>query len=159
MRVGKPGSRRKRLIARYLLWSVLAAAGAGAVVLLLDRDAPEEYSPGGAVSGITSDLHRGLPSDRPQLRFTDAKPWLRTMAPCVTPKHEWIVSRRMAPLTGRECLDLQGIPISDRVSQMFDDAQLRDLAGNAMSTTVVAAACLAALVSYNVVETDDGRAI
>ena len=62
-----------------------------------------------------------------QLRFTDSKPWLRKIAPCVTPKHEWIVSTRKAPLTGRECLDLQGIPISDQVARDFDDGQLRDL--------------------------------
>lgn len=92
-----------------------------------------------------------------QLRFTDAQPWLRTIAPCVTPKHEWIVSCRRAPLTGRECLDLQGIPISDHVAQLFDDRKLRDLAGNAMSTTVVAAAFLAALVSFEIVEANDGR--
>jgi len=89
-----------------------------------------------------------------QLRFTDAKPWLRKIAPCVTPKHEWIVSSRKAPLTGRECLELQGIPISDKVIQTFDEAQLRDLAGNAMSVTVVAAACLAAFGSCEIVEVD-----
>jgi site-specific DNA-cytosine methylase len=82
-----------------------------------------------------------------QLRFTDARPWLRTIAPCVTPKHEWIVSSRKGPLNGRECLDLQGIPVSDDDIASFDDAQLRDLAGNAMSTTPIAAACLAAFLS------------
>jgi site-specific DNA-cytosine methylase len=90
-----------------------------------------------------------------QLRFTDSKPWLRKIAPCVTPKHEWIVSTRKAPLTGRECLDLQGIPICDQVARDFDDGQLRDLAGNAMSSTVVGAACLAALVSCEIVACDE----
>lgn len=85
-----------------------------------------------------------------QLRFTDASPWLRTIAPCVTPKHEWIVSSRKAPLTGRECLDFQGIPVPEEEIKSFDDAQLRNLAGNAMSLTVVAAACLASLVSCEI---------
>lgn len=62
------------------------------------------------------------------------------------------MSCRKGPLTGRECLDFQGITISNEVDKLFDDAQLRDLAGNAMSTTVVAAACLAAFASCKVVE-------
>lgn len=66
------------------------------------------------------------------------------------------MSSRKAPLTGRECLDLQGIPISDQVARDFDDVQLRDLAGNAMSTTVSASACLAAFVSCQVVSNETG---
>ena len=71
----------------------------------------------------------------------------RLITPCVTPKHEWIISSRMGPLTGVEALALQGIcnnehhqnVLSKEVLSQFTCEQLRDLAGNAMSTTVVAA--------------------
>jgi len=56
---------------RYSAWSVLLATGATAAVLFLDRDTREQYSPGGPVAGITSDLRRDLPADRPALMFSD----------------------------------------------------------------------------------------
>jgi site-specific DNA-cytosine methylase len=93
-----------------------------------------------------------------QLRFTDSgvssdgKP--RTIAPCVTPKHEWIVSNRKGPLTGAEALALQGISVPKKVLSQFDCGQLRDLAGNAMSTTVVAAVFLATFLTAELI--DDG---
>jgi len=94
-----------------------------------------------------------------QLRFTDAgfnpndgKP--RPIAPCVTPKHEWIVSCRKGPLTGAESLALQGIPVSKEVLPQFDCGQLRDLAGNAMSTSVIAAAFLATFLTSELIDND-----
>lgn len=89
-----------------------------------------------------------------QLRFTDAgftDGTPRTIAPCVTPKHEWIVSSRKKSLSGPESLGLQGIPVAEDALREFDDKQLRDLAGNAMSTTVVAAACLACFLSCELI--------
>lgn len=91
-----------------------------------------------------------------QLRFTDAgfntsdgKP--RTIAPCVTPKHEWIVSSQKRPLTGAEALALQGITVPKKALSQFDCGQLRDLAGNAMSTTVVASVFLATLLTVEMI--------
>lgn len=90
-----------------------------------------------------------------QLRFTDSgvspdgKP--RTIAPCVTPKHGWVVSSRKGLLSGAEALALQGIPVSKEVSSQFDCTQLRDLAGNAMSTTVVAAAFLTTFLTTELI--------
>lgn len=91
-----------------------------------------------------------------QLRFTDpgvtsdGEP--KTIAPCVTPKHEWIVSNRKGPLTGEEALALQGISIPKGVLSQFDCGQLRDLAGNAMSTTVVASVFLAIFIKAELVD-------
>lgn len=68
----KPRSRRRRLIARYVVWSVVLAGGVIAAVLVIDRGDHRRYTPGGAVEGVTSDLRRDLPADRPELRFTDA---------------------------------------------------------------------------------------
>jgi len=91
-----------------------------------------------------------------QLRFTDAgfgtdgRP--RPLAPCVTPKHEWVVSARRAPLRGAEALALQGIRVPWEALAKFDEKQLRDLAGNAMSTTVAAAALLATFLTAELVE-------
>lgn len=70
----RPRSRRKLLIVRYLTWSVLATACITAAVLLLDRNSQGKYLPGSAVGGVTSDLDRRLPDDRPELRFVDAAP-------------------------------------------------------------------------------------
>ena len=82
-----------------------------------------------------------------------------SIAPCVTPKHEWIVSSRKAPLTGVEALLLQGIslkPYGDKALKKFDDKQLRDLAGNAMSTTVVAAVFLSCFLNCELVADGPG---
>ncbi len=68
----QPHSRRRRLIARYLLWSVVLAAGVIAAVLAINRGEEQTYTPGGAVEGVTNDLRRDLPADRPELRLTDA---------------------------------------------------------------------------------------
>ena len=66
-----------------------------------------------------------------------------TVAPCITPQHEWIVSNHRRPFTGIEALALQGIPIPPkRAIKQFSSENLRNLAGNAMSTTVVAAVLL-----------------
>jgi hypothetical protein len=98
-----------------------------------------------------------------QLRFTDAgfskDGGAKLIAPCVTPKHEWVVSSRKAPLTGVEALLLQGISLKsygDKVLKKFDDKQLRDLAGNAMSTTVVAAVFLSCFLNCELVADGPG---
>ncbi|KAL7554173.1 hypothetical protein ACHAWF_017580 [Thalassiosira exigua] len=96
-----------------------------------------------------------------QLRFTDAgfgsDGTPRPFAPCVTPKHEWIVSSRRGALTGAEALALQGFPITEEVRKEFDSRRLRDLAGNAMSSTVVAAAFLAAFLTVELVDGSSRR--
>jgi hypothetical protein len=53
---------------------------------------------------------------------------------------------RAGPLTGLHALQLQGIPIDELTFTSETDAELRDLAGNAMSSTVVGCAILGALI-------------
>ncbi len=100
-----------------------------------------------------------------------SKPTPRLITPCVTPKHEWIISTRMGPLTGVEALALQGIcnnehhhhVLSKEVLSQFTCEQLRDLAGNAMSTTVVAAVFISTFLTTELIgierrgDDDDGR--
>ena len=77
-------------------------------------------------------------------RFTDTAPF--GVATCLTPTGIFFVTDRGAPLSAQESLKLQGLPI-DRISLTTEtSAQIQDLAGNAMSSTVVGAALIAALL-------------
>jgi hypothetical protein len=67
------------------------------------------------------------------------------LAPCLTPNMIPWVTTRGGPVTGREALALQGIPVRDLLLTSENEDQLADLAGNAMTTTVVGASMLAAL--------------
>jgi len=99
-----------------------------------------------------------------QLRFTDSgvdsngKP-KTSIAPCVTPGHEWIVSSLKRPLSGEEALALQGITVSKKALKQFECRQLRDLAGNAMSTTVVAAVFLSIFTTVELIDNGKKRSV
>jgi len=67
------------------------------------------------------------------------------LAPCLTPNMIPWVTNRGGPVTGREALALQGIPVRELLLTSESEDQLADLAGNAMTTTVVGASMLAAL--------------
>jgi hypothetical protein len=54
---------------------------------------------------------------------------------------------RGGPMVGLEALSMQGLPIDELLLTRETEDQLADLAGNAMSTTVVGASILAALVA------------
>ncbi|WVQ80273.1 hypothetical protein IAT38_002378 [Cryptococcus sp. DSM 104549] len=69
------------------------------------------------------------------------------LAPCLTPNMIPWVTTRGGPVTGREALALQGIPVRELLLTSETEDQLSDLAGNAMSTTVVGSALIAALRS------------
>jgi len=65
---------------------------------------------------------------------------------CLTPSGIFFLTSRGAPLSPDESLALQGLPL-DKISFTTESPrQIQDMAGNAMSTTVVGAAILAALV-------------
>ena len=66
---------------------------------------------------------------------------------CVTPNGIIFVSLRGGPLAGLEALGFQGLPISQIEAPRETQTQLKDLAGNAMSTTVIGAAILATLIA------------
>ena len=57
------------------------------------------------------------------------------------------VTNRGGPMIGLEALSMQGLPVDELLLTRETEDQLADLAGNAMSTTVVGACMLAALVS------------
>lgn len=66
------------------------------------------------------------------------------LAPCLTPNMIPWITNRGGPVTGREALALQGIPVRELLLTSETEDQLADLAGNAMTTTVVGASMLAA---------------
>lgn len=56
------------------------------------------------------------------------------------------ITNRGGPMIGLEALSLQGLPVDELLLTRETEDQLADLAGNAMSTTVVGASIMAALV-------------
>ncbi|KAF7370517.1 Helicase C-terminal domain-containing protein [Mycena sanguinolenta] len=69
------------------------------------------------------------------------------ICPCLTPSMIPYITNRGGPMVGLEALAMQGLPIDKLLLTRETEDQLADLAGNAMSTTVVGACILAALVS------------
>jgi site-specific DNA-cytosine methylase len=65
---------------------------------------------------------------------------------CITPTGVPYISNRGGPLIGEELLALQGIPANDLLLTKESEDNLKDLAGNAMTSTVVGAAILCALL-------------
>ncbi|PGH01037.1 hypothetical protein GX51_05473 [Blastomyces parvus] len=65
---------------------------------------------------------------------------------CLTPRGQHFVTSRGGPLLGIEALALQGIPIDRLLLSNDSQKDLNDLAGNAMSSTVVGAAIMSALI-------------
>jgi site-specific DNA-cytosine methylase len=78
-------------------------------------------------------------------RFTDGAPF--GISSCLTPNGIFYITDRGGPLTYTESLMLQGLPL-DRISFTTEtERQIQDLAGNAMSTTVVGSAIASVLVA------------
>ena len=69
------------------------------------------------------------------------------ICPCLTPSLCAYVTNQGRPVVGVETLALQGIPIDDLLLTRETEENLTSLSGNAMSTTVVGSALLAALLS------------
>jgi hypothetical protein len=68
------------------------------------------------------------------------------------------ITNRGGPMVGLEALSMQGLPIDKLLLTRETEDQLADLAGNAMSTTVVGACILAALVkSKRLLKAGDGK--
>lgn len=68
------------------------------------------------------------------------------ICPCLTPTMIPYITNRGGPMVGIEALSMQGLPVNELLLTRETEDQLADLAGNAMSTTVVGACILAALV-------------
>ncbi|KAL1842212.1 hypothetical protein VTJ49DRAFT_5824 [Mycothermus thermophilus] len=73
---------------------------------------------------------------------------------CITPSGLPVITDLMRPVTGTETLALQGLPVDELVLSTETQGQLRDLAGNAMTVTVVGAATLALLLAVHEAGTD-----
>ncbi|KAJ3065360.1 hypothetical protein HDU98_011270 [Podochytrium sp. JEL0797] len=69
------------------------------------------------------------------------------ICPCLTPTMIACITNRGGPLVGLEALSLQGIPVDKLLLTRETEDQLADLAGNAMTSTVVGAAFLSAFVA------------
>eukprot|EP00873_Tetraselmis_striata_P026775 jgi/Tetstr1/447039/TSEL_034496.t1 len=68
------------------------------------------------------------------------------ICPCLTPSMVPFVTNRGGPLIGLEALSLQGIPVDDLMLTRQSEDQMADLAGNAMTSTVVGTCMMAALI-------------
>ncbi|KAH9975966.1 hypothetical protein BGW80DRAFT_1168904 [Lactifluus volemus] len=68
------------------------------------------------------------------------------ISPCLTPSMIPYLTNRGGPMVGLEALHLQGLPIDELLLTRETEDQLADLAGNAMSTTVVGTSLLVSLV-------------
>ncbi|KAJ5628696.1 hypothetical protein N7490_010924 [Penicillium lividum] len=66
---------------------------------------------------------------------------------CLTPSGMPFSTVRGGPLTGLEALALQGLPIDRMILSHESSRELQDLAGNAMTTTVVGTVMLSALIA------------
>ena len=78
-------------------------------------------------------------------RETDTGPF--GMIGCLTPRGLPYSTMRGGPIIGLEALIAQGIPASEIVTTRETEAELLDLAGNAMTSTVVGVAMICALIS------------
>lgn len=68
------------------------------------------------------------------------------IAPCLTPHMLPYLTSRGGPLIGLEALAMQGLPINELLLTRESSQDLQNLAGNAMTSTVVGSAILAALI-------------
>lgn len=70
---------------------------------------------------------------------------------CITPCGMLYSTARGGQIQGRELLAMQGLPLSRLSLTRESQSQMQDLAGNAMSTTVVGPAIIAALIACHTV--------
>ena len=70
------------------------------------------------------------------------------VAGCLTPNGVPFMSTRGGPMSGLEALALQGLPIDRMILTKEKPKELQDLAGNAMTSTVVCVVILAALITF-----------
>lgn len=68
------------------------------------------------------------------------------ICPCLTPSMIPYITNRGGPMVGLEALSLQGLPIDELLLTRETEDNIADLAGNAMSSTVVGTCMMAALI-------------
>jgi site-specific DNA-cytosine methylase/superfamily II DNA or RNA helicase len=86
-------------------------------------------------------------------RFTDRSPF--GVSGCITPDGIFFISDAGRVMSAEECLKLQGIPL-EKISFTTETSQeQQDMAGNAMTSTVIGSALLAALiVGHQLIDVD-----
>ncbi|KAK4174421.1 hypothetical protein QBC36DRAFT_380208 [Triangularia setosa] len=100
------------------------------------------------VVDVSQNVDRCTPFNRNGDGITKLKQALGIIG-CITPSGDPVVTDLMRPITGTEVMALQGMPVNEMVISSETQEQLRDLAGNAMTVTVVGAATYAALIAVN----------
>ncbi|KAJ4466088.1 hypothetical protein C8J55DRAFT_565810 [Lentinula edodes] len=68
------------------------------------------------------------------------------ICPCLTPSMIPYITNRGGPMIGLEALSMQGLPVDRMLLTRETEDQLADLAGNAMSTTVVGACIIGSMI-------------
>lgn len=81
------------------------------------------------------------------------------ICPCLTPSMIPYITNRGGPMVGLEALSMQGLPVDKLLLTRETEDQLADLAGNAMSTTVVGTCILAAFVIAKTLLKDGGDSV
>ncbi|KAF2739409.1 hypothetical protein EJ04DRAFT_559764 [Polyplosphaeria fusca] len=105
-----------------------------------------------AVWDVSQNVERFRRPGRTKKNFTFG------VLPCITPSGCDFVSDRQTALSGSQLLLLQGMPYSKMLFGNETQKEQQDLAGNAMSSTVIGAALIAALISSrSAFRTDKGN--
>ncbi|KAJ5572309.1 C-5 cytosine methyltransferase [Penicillium sp. DV-2018c] len=82
------------------------------------------------------------------------------IAGCLTPKGNPFITNRGRPISGSEALSLQGLPLDRMLLTRETQSDLMDMAGNAMTSTVVCAVMLAGLIAvHEILDGDEGASI
>ncbi|KAJ3734990.1 hypothetical protein DFJ43DRAFT_63932 [Lentinula guzmanii] len=82
------------------------------------------------------------------------------ICPCLTPSMIPYITNRGGPMVGLEALSMQGLPVDRLLLTRETEDQIADLAGNAMSTTVVGACIVASMiVSLRLFKKGEERAV
>ena len=89
--------------------------------------------------------HRNINISQNADRNHDSSQW--GVVGAITPNGSLADTRRGGPITGLEVFSMQGFPVGDLDLGKNTSKNLQDLAGNAMTTTVVGAAILSALLA------------
>ena len=95
---------------------------------------------------LTSESSRNIELSQNIDRYKDTNK--DGIAPCVTPTNMQFSTYGGRRILGREALQLQGFPTDQLDLSQLTQGQQIDLAGNAMSSTVIGAATLAALAIF-----------
>ncbi|EAQ84686.1 hypothetical protein CHGG_08700 [Chaetomium globosum CBS 148.51] len=126
----------------------LQSGGESARTFFADYQAHHSHSTKDGHPGKCPKRAMGNNVDRTEIYDPDVRGRVRHhlgIIGCITPSGMPVVTHLMRPITGTETLALQGLPIGELVLSTETEAELRDLAGNAMTVPVVGAVTLTLL--------------